>query len=226
MNQKIVTIIALGTVFVAGIVLGAEESRLKTEKDKVSYIIGTQIGIDMKHQGIEVDPDLVAKGIKDALAGQKRLLSEQQASETMAAFHKTMTAKRVELAARNRKEGDAFLTENRKKEGVISLPDGMQYKIIKAGIGKSPKITDTVVVNYRGTFIDGTEFESSYSRGEPAVFPVNGVIKGWSEALQLMKVGSTWQLFIPPQLAYGEQGSPRVGPKATLIFEVELVAIK
>ncbi len=226
MNQTIVTIIATGVIFLAGTVLGAEDLSLKTEKDKASYVIGTQIGNDMRHQGIDVDPNILARGINDALSGQKLLLNDQQVWDTMAAFQKTMAVKRAELATRNGKEGDAFLTANRKKEGVIALPDGMQYKVIKAGTGKSPRINDTVTVNYRGTFIDGTEFESSYSRGEPAVLPVNGVIRGWAEALQLMKVGAKWQLFIPPQLAYGEQGSPRVGPKATLIFEVELISIK
>jgi len=132
-----------------------------------------------------------------------------------------------QLADKNQKEGEVFLAENKKKKGVITLPSGLQYQVIKEGTGKIPKATDTVTTHYRGTLIDGTEFDSSYKRGEPASFPVNGVIKGWTEALQLMKVGSKWQLFIPSNLAYGPQGAGQaIGPNATLIFEIELLSIK
>jgi FKBP-type peptidyl-prolyl cis-trans isomerase FklB len=148
----------------------------------------------------------------------------------MTAFQKEMMAKREqagkEAGAKNKVEGEAFLAENGKKEGVVTLPDGLQYKILKEGDGAKPKATDTVTVHYRGTLISGTEFDSSYKRKEPVSFPVNGVIAGWTEALQLMKVGSKWQLFIPSTLAYGERGAgPDLGPNATLIFEVELISI-
>jgi FKBP-type peptidyl-prolyl cis-trans isomerase FklB len=149
----------------------------------------------------------------------------------MAAFQKEMMAKQQELAKRlgekNKKEGEAFLSENRKKEGIKALPSGLQYKVVKAGTGKKPKSTDTVTTHYRGTLIDGTEFDSSYRRGQPASFPVSGVIAGWTEALQLMEEGAKWQLFIPPNLAYGERGAgSQIGPNATLIFEIELISIQ
>jgi FKBP-type peptidyl-prolyl cis-trans isomerase FklB len=149
----------------------------------------------------------------------------------MAAFQKEMMAKQQELAKRlgekNKKEGEAFLSENRKKEGIKALPSGLQYKVVKAGTGKKPKSTDTVTTHYRGTLIDGTEFDSSYRRGQPASFPVSGVIPGWTEALQLMEEGAKWQLFIPPNLAYGERGAgSQIGPNATLIFEIELISIQ
>jgi FKBP-type peptidyl-prolyl cis-trans isomerase FklB len=149
----------------------------------------------------------------------------------MAAFQKEMMAKQQELAKKlgekNKKEGEAFLSENRKKEGIKALPSGLQYKVVKAGTGKKPKSTDTVTTHYRGTLIDGTEFDSSYRRGQPASFPVSGVIAGWTEALQLMEEGAKWQLFIPPNLAYGERGAgSQIGPNATLIFEIELISIQ
>ena len=146
----------------------------------------------------------------------------------MMAFQKEVMAKQAEVAKKNKTEGDAFLAENKKKEGVKTLPSGLQYKVIKAGTGKKPKMNDTVTVNYRGTLIDGTEFDNSYKRGQPATFQVNGVIPGWTEALQLMEQGAKWQLFIPSNLAYGERGAPggQIGPNATLIFEIELISIQ
>jgi FKBP-type peptidyl-prolyl cis-trans isomerase len=158
------------------------------------------------------------------------LIGDQEAKEIIAAYQKERAGKMAEekkkLGEKNKVEGTAFLTENKKKEGVKTLPSGLQYKVIKEGTGKTPKATDTVVTQYKGTLIDGKEFDSSYKRGEPATFPVNGVIRGWTEALQLMKEGSTWQLVVPPELAYGEQGAGPIGPNATLIFEVELVSVK
>ena len=149
----------------------------------------------------------------------------------MTAFQKEMMAKHAEvmntLGEKNKKEGEVFLAENKKKEGVTTLPSGLQYKVIKAGTGKKPKSTDTVTVNYRGTLIDGTEFDSSYRRGEPASFGVSGVIPGWTEAMQLMQEGAKWQVVVPPNLAYGEKGAgPNIGPNATLIFEIELISIQ
>ncbi|MBI3753937.1 MAG: FKBP-type peptidyl-prolyl cis-trans isomerase [Deltaproteobacteria bacterium] len=203
---------------------------LKSEKDKVSYSIGLNIGNNFKSQSVDINPDILAKGIKDALSGSKPLMTEKEIQETMTAFQKEMAAKQAErikvAAEKNKKEGETFLAENKKKEGVKTTASGLQYKVVKSGSGPKPKATDTVTVNYRGTLIDGTEFDSSYKRGEPASFPLNGIIPGWTEALQLMPVGSKWQLFIPSNLAYGERGAGReIGPDKTLIFEVELLSI-
>jgi FKBP-type peptidyl-prolyl cis-trans isomerase FklB len=212
--------------------VSAEENLvLKNEKDKVSYIIGTEIGKNFKKQSIDIDPDVLTRGIKDAISGGKPLLTEQEVQETMATFQKEMMAKQEDLTKKlgekNKKEGEVFLSENKKKEGVKTLPSGLQYKVIKGGTGKKPKINDTVTTHYRGTLIDGTEFDSSYRRGQPVSFPVSGVIPGWTEALQLMEEGAKWQLFIPPNLAYGERGTGRdIGPNATLIFEIELISIQ
>lgn len=207
-----------------------DKTALKNEKDKVSYSIGTQIGNNFKNQSMDVDVDLLAKGIKDALSGGKLLMTEKEIKETITALQKDMMAKQAErmkvVAEKNRKEGEAFLADNKKKEGVKTTPSGLQYKVIKDGNGPTPKMVDTVTVNYRGTLINGTEFDSSYKREEPATFPVNSVIPGWTEAMQMMKVGSKWHLFVPANLAYGEQGAgPQIGPNSTLIFEVELTAI-
>ena len=174
---------------------------------------------------------MLAKGLKDSYGGGKTLLTEDQARQAIEDFQKTLMAKKAEtmqkLSEKNKADGEKFLAENAKKEGVKSLPSGLQYKEITPGKGKSPKATDTVTTHYKGTLIDGTEFDSSYKRGEPATFPVSGVISGWTEALQLMKEGAKWQLFIPPNLAYGEKGAGRdIGPNATLIFEVELISVK
>ena len=202
---------------------------LKDQKDKVSYSIGLQIGGTIKAQGLDVNPDLLALAIKDTLAGGKTLLTEQEAGEVMQKLQTEMmakeTAKATEGGAKNRKEGVAFLAANAKKEGVKTLPSGLQYKILKAGTGKIPKATDTVTTHYRGTFLDGKEFDSSYKRNEPASFPVSGVIAGWTEALKLMPVGSKWQLFIPSELAYGDQGQRGIPPASTLLFDIELLSI-
>ena len=209
---------------------------LKDQKDKVSYSIGLQIGGTIKAQGLDVNPDLLALAIKDTLAGGKTLLTEQEAGEVMQKLQTEMmakgaakaaaeTAKAAESAPKNRKDGVTFLAANAKKEGVKTLPSGLQYKILKAGTGKIPKATDTVTTHYRGTFLDGKEFDSSYKRNEPASFPVGGVIAGWTEALKLMPVGSKWQLFIPSDLAYGDQGQRGIPPASTLLFDIELLSI-
>ncbi len=211
---------------------GAEEKpALKDQNDKVSYSIGMDIGNNLKKQSIDIDPDILAQGIKDTFSGGKTLLTEQEFRDTLTAFQIELRAKQIErtkeLADKNKKEGEAFFAENKKKDGLMTLPSGLQYKIIKEGTGETPKLEDTVTVNYRGTLIDGTEFDSSYRRGQPATFSVKGVIAGWTEALQLMKVGSKWQLFVPSNLAYGERGAGRdIGPNATLIFDIELISIK
>jgi FKBP-type peptidyl-prolyl cis-trans isomerase len=205
---------------------------LTTSKEKASYAIGMNWGTGLHRQSIDVDSAALIQGMKDALAGGKTLLTEDEARAALMQLQKEMQEKQQAKAAQegegNKKEGDAYLAANKTKEGVVTLPSGLQYKILTPGTGPKPTATDSVVCNYKGTLINGTEFDSSYKRGEPATFPVTGVIKGWTEALQLMPVGSKWQLFIPPDLAYGPRGTPGgpIGPNATLIFEVELVSIK
>lgn len=225
----------LGIALLSGQAMAGEKVSLKTQKDRVSYSIGQSIGNnvknDLKSQSIDVNPDALAAGIRDAVAGSRARMTEKEMQETLAIFQQESMAKQMEMmkksGGKNKKEGDAFLAANKKKTGVKTLASGLQYKVEKEGTGRKPKATDTVTVNYKGTLIDGTEFDSSYKHGQPATFPVNGVIAGWTEALQLMKVGSKWQLFIPSNLAYGEQGSPpSIGSNSTLIFEVELLSIK
>jgi len=203
---------------------------LKTDKDKESYAMGMNLGLGLHRQGMTLDSALVARGMKDAMTGGKTALTEDEARAVIQKLQgdvrQKMEAKAKEEGAANRKEGEDFLTANKTKEGVVALPSGLQYKILTAGTGPKPATTDTVTCNYRGTLISGKEFDSSYKRGQPASFPVSGVIKGWTEALQLMPVGSKWQLFIPPDLAYGDRGAGQdIGPGETLIFEVELLSI-
>jgi FKBP-type peptidyl-prolyl cis-trans isomerase len=210
---------------------GQNNSTLTTQKDKVSYAIGMNIGTNLHRQSVDVDPKVLLQGLEDSLSGGKTLLSEDEAKATLMQFQTEMRQKQQEkmqqAGATNKKEGDAFLAANKTKEGVVTLPSGLQYKILTAGTGPKPTTSDSVACNYRGTLIDGKEFDSSYKRGQPATFPVAGVIKGWTEALQLMPVGSKWQLFVPSDLAYAERGSgPDIGPNATLIFEVELLSIQ
>src|SRR5213592_1004518 len=200
--------------------------QLKDQKDKVSYSIGMQIGFNLGRQKVDVNPDILAAGIKDAISGKPQLTPDQ-VKDIMAQFEKDMEQKQKEVGEKNKTEGAKYLEENKKKAGVKTTASGLQYKVVKDGTGAQPKATDMVTVNYRGTLVDGTEFDSSYKRGQPATFPVNGVIKGWTEALQLMKVGSKYQVVVPSSLAYGERSvSPEIGPNATLIFEVELLDAK
>jgi FKBP-type peptidyl-prolyl cis-trans isomerase FklB len=206
-------------------------TELKTAKDKFSYALGMSLGANMHKQSVEVDADILAQGLKAALAGGKTLMTEDEAKTAIMEVQNDLRKKQVEkmqaLGEANKKEGDAFLAANKGKEGVVTLPSGLQYKILKEGTGAKPTANDTVVCNYRGTLINGTEFDSSAKHGQPATFPVSGVIKGWTEALQLMPVGSKWQLFIPSSLAYAERGAGGdIGPNATLIFEVELLSIQ
>jgi FKBP-type peptidyl-prolyl cis-trans isomerase FklB len=204
---------------------------LKTEKDKNSYAFGMNIGRGLRQNSVDIDPAILMRGIKDVLAGGKTLLTDEQAQTTLTAIQNSLRKKQQDMRQQagdtNKKEGDAFLAENKTKDGVITLPSGLQYKIVKAGDGPKPAAADSVVCNYRGTLINGTEFDSSYKRGQPATFPVGQVIKGWTEALQLMPVGSKWELYIPSDLAYGDRGAgANIGPNATLIFEVELLSIQ
>ncbi len=208
----------------------AADPQLKDQKDKVSYSIGLDIGSTLKRQLIDVNPDLVHKGMQDGMSGGKPLMTDEESKETMATFQKEMMAKQAAVkkasGEKNAAEGKKFLEANKSKEGVKTTASGLQYKVVKEGSGPSPKETETVKVNYKGTTIDGTEFDSSYKRGQPAEFPVNRVIKGWTEALQLMKVGSKYQLFVPAELAYGERGAGSdIGPNAMLMFDVELLGI-
>lgn len=210
---------------------GQSAPTLTSKKEKVSYAIGMSLGTNLHRQSVEVDPKILQQGIEDGLAGGKTLLSEDEARATLTEFQSEMRQKQQEKMQQageaNKKEGEAFLAANKTKDGVVTLPSGLQYKIMTVGAGPKPTAGDSVVCNYRGTLIDGKEFDSSYKRGQPARFPVSGVIKGWTEALQLMPVGSKWQLFVPPDLAYAERGSgPDIGPNATLIFEVELLSIQ
>jgi FKBP-type peptidyl-prolyl cis-trans isomerase FklB len=224
--------VVFGLVMVTNTVLAAETSELKTPKEKVSYAIGMEMGNSLKKNGVDVNPDLLTKAIKDVLTGQKTQLTDQEAGSMLTDLQKEMQGKRQEsmkvLGEKNKTEGEAFLAENMKKEGVKSLPSGLQYKVITEGKGKSPSATDTVTVQYTGRLVDGTEFDSSYKRGQAATFALNGVIKGWTEALQLMKEGSKWQIYLPSNLAYGETGTAGgpIGPNAALIFDVELVSLQ
>lgn len=203
---------------------------LKTEKEKQSYAMGMNLGIGLHKQGLTLDPALVARGLRDSMNGGKTAMTEDEAHSALQQFQTEVRAKMQATAqaqgATNRKTGQEFLEANKSKPGVITLPSGLEYKILKEGDGPKPTASDTVTCNYRGTLIDGKEFDSSYKRGKPASFPVSGVIKGWTEALQLMPVGSTWELFIPADLAYGDRGAgPDIGPGDTLIFQVELLSI-
>jgi FKBP-type peptidyl-prolyl cis-trans isomerase len=204
---------------------------LKTDKDKVSYALGMNLGANLKRDSVDIDPTIFLRALKDTVGGGKTLLTESEARAALTQLQTAIRGKQMEkmkfAGEANKKEGDSFLAANKTKEGIITLPSGLEYKVLTQGTGPKPAATDTVVCNYRGTLVNGTEFDSSYKRGQPATFPVNGVIKGWTEALQLMPVGSKWQLFLPAELAYGERGpSPEIGPNATLIFEVELLSIQ
>lgn len=220
-----------GIGLLAGTVCAQDASVLKTPKDRISYALGMDFGNQLKTTAVEVDPEIFVQGLKAMLAGSKTLLTEDEARTLITNLQSDVVKKQAENAKiqgdKNKKDGEAFLAANKTKEGVVTLESGLQYKILKAGDGKKPTADDTVVCHYRGTFVDGTEFESSIKRNQPATFPVKGVIKGWTEALQLMPVGSKWQLFVPYNLAYGENGRPPViGPNALLIFEVELISIQ
>jgi FKBP-type peptidyl-prolyl cis-trans isomerase FklB len=229
MSGKLFAFLAVG--FLAANVSAQEAPALKTQKEKLSYSIGVDVAKNFAKMGMDLDIDVFIRGLKDGFSGKKPLMTDDEMHATMTAFQNDQMKKQPQgkqtAAEENKKVGEAFLAENKKKEGVVALPSGLQYKILKAGKGKKPTNADTVECHYRGTLIDGTEFDSSYRRGQPASFPVGGVIAGWTEALKLMPLGSKWQLFVPSQLAYKERGAGSdIGPNATLIFEVELLGIK
>jgi FKBP-type peptidyl-prolyl cis-trans isomerase FklB len=208
------------------------ESPFKTSREKASYALGMNLGESLHRQSVDLDPAIFEQGLKDAMSGSKTLMTEEEARAALMQFQNEVRAQQAEKAKQagevNKKEGEAFLAANKTKPGVVVLPSGLQYKILTEGKGPKPTTSDSVVCNYRGTLVNGTEFDSSYKRGQPATFPVTGVIKGWTEALQLMPVGSKWQLFVPSELAYGDRGTPggEIGPNSTLIFEVELLSIQ
>jgi FKBP-type peptidyl-prolyl cis-trans isomerase FklB len=208
----------------------AAGAALTTDKQKQSYALGMNIARGLTRQKLDVDPAIVSRGLRDTMSGGKTLLTDAEAqaalTQLQAAAQANQDAEMKKMGDANMKEGQEFLAANKAKDGVVTLPSGLQYKILTAGTGPKPAVTDTVVCNYRGTFINGTEFDSSYKRNQPATFPLNGVIKGWTEALQLMPVGSKWQLVIPSDLAYGPSGRGPIPPNATLIFEVELLSIQ
>ena len=204
---------------------------LTTQKDKVSYAIGMNLGQGMKKDSLEIDPNILTQGLKDAMTGGKLLMTDEEAKTVLTDLRNEMIKKQQTQAQKvgdaNKQAGQQFLAANKTKEGVVTLPSGLQYKILKEGTGPKPTATDTVVCNYRGTLIDGTEFDSSYKGGKPATFPVGQVIKGWTEALQLMPVGSKWQVFVPSDLAYGERSpGAEIGPNSTLVFEIDLLSIQ
>jgi FKBP-type peptidyl-prolyl cis-trans isomerase FklB len=226
-GMKLIIMFVLTIFLPFGVSLAGEKPVLKEEKDRVSYSVGYQIGGDLEKQRMDIDPDALLKGIEDALAEAEPKLSLEEMRATLLEMKKKILAEQRQqkqaTAEKYRGEGREFLAENAKKEGVITLPSGLQYKILREGTGKKPGPTDKVTIHYRGTLIEGTEFGSSYRKGEPATFYVNGVIQGLTEALQLMKEGAKWQLFIPADLAYGERGP--VGERA-VIYDVELISVE
>jgi FKBP-type peptidyl-prolyl cis-trans isomerase FklB len=228
--MKYILSITLSIAFLFTLCFGAENIELKDQKDKESYSLGYRFGQNLKSQGLSINVEVYSSGIRDGLEGSKPLLSQEEINKIVLELQARAIAARQkelkEIAEKNLSQGRAFLEENGKKEGVKTLPSGLQYKVLKEGSGKMPKVTDEVMAHYKGTLTDGTEFDSSGKRGAPATFHVDRVIPGWKEALQLMKEGSKWQLFIPPQLGYGEHGAGPIPPNSTLIFEVELLGVK
>lgn len=222
-NKGFMAVIIIGVFVFAMQALAEEKSPPKDKKEKTSYAIGANLGQDMKRYSIDIDADMVAQGIKDAFAGKVKLSDE----EIRTTFTDLNNERLKNLSEKNKKEGEEFLSKNAKASGIVKLPSGLQYKVLKEGTGKIPKATDTVVVHYKGTLIDGTEFDSSTKRNQPLEIKTNAVIPGWTEILQKMKTGSKYTVFIPSHLAYGERGNgPLIGPNAALVFEIELLLVK
>ena len=229
--MKRMAIIFLGLTLISNLCWAADSLDLEDDKIRTSYSVGYQVGGDFIRQGMDINPEVLIKGVQDALSGTEPVMSAQEMRQTLVDLNKKVLAlqkeKEMALAETNSAEGKAFLDENGKKDSIKTLPSGLQYEIIKGGTGAPPKVTDTVTVHYRGTLIDGTEFDSSYKRNAPATFRLDRVIKGWTEGLQLMQPGAKLLFFIPPDLAYGERGAGgTIGPNSTLIFEVELLAVE
>jgi FKBP-type peptidyl-prolyl cis-trans isomerase FklB len=228
MKKALLALACLGLL--APTACAQEKAPVKSEQHKISYSLGYNIGRDFSQKQLDIDPEVLMRGMKDALSGNTTALSEEEMRQAMMDLQKNIMAQQQQqvqqLAETNEQAGKAFLAENRQKEGVKTTMSGLQYKVISKGTGKKPGPNDKVTVHYRGRLLDGTEFDSSYKRDKPATFPVGGVIPGWTEGLQLMKEGAKWQLFIPAKLAYGEKGAgPMIGPNATLIFDVELISV-
>lgn len=210
---------------------GAQDAPVpQSQKEKVSYGIGMDIAKGFKQRGLDLDAEMISRGLRDGFTGAKALMTEEEIIAVLTAYQKELQQKAAEaaiaLADKNKKEGDAFLAANKTKEGVITLASGLQYRILQAGTGKLPTEADTVDVHYQGSLLNGTVFDSSIKRGQPETIPVKGVILGWQEALKLMPVGSKWQLFIPSELGYGLETNGSIGPNSVLLFDVELLAIK
>jgi FKBP-type peptidyl-prolyl cis-trans isomerase FklB len=226
----ILSIVVLTFTFTANI-SAKQKTKLVSEKEKISYSIGLSIGNNFKQQKIEIEMDSLAQGIEDALTGAKQKMTPEEIRQTMEAFRRQMQARsesnRQAASSGNQVKGEKFLAQNKKRKNVVTLASGLQYEVVKKGSGKRPGLTDTVVTHYKGMLIGGKVFDSSYKRGQPAEFPVNGVIKGWTEALQLMQQGAKWKLYIPADLAYGSRGAGNaIGPNEALIFEIELLEVK
>ncbi len=232
--MKLEALLAAGISVCCVTAYAAQDSGSKTfnsEVDKISYTIGADMGVNFKNNDVAVNPEQVKQGLQAALEGKSLKLNRNEMDQTLLTFQKQLEAKHLEklqqLGNKNKQDGDAFLKTNKAKPGVVALEDGLQYKVINPGTGESPKSSSTVTVDYEGRFIDGKVFDSSYQRGKPATFPLSQVIQGWQEALQLMKPGASWEIYVPPHLAYGEQGIGGViGPNQTLIFKVDLHTIK
>lgn len=222
-----INVIATTAALLAVNISYAAAAELKTDKDKLSYTLGVQVGQQYKTNGIEINTEVFTQAVNDTLSGKKPQLSREQMIEAIQKLQQEQVNRMKKIAGDNLKKGRDFLAKNKGKKGIVTLQSGVQYQILKKGSGKRPTADNSVVAHYRGTLIDGTEFDSSIARGKPATFPVSGVIKGWQEILQLMPVGSKWKVFIPAELAYGERGAgPNIGPNETLIFEIELIDIK
>jgi FKBP-type peptidyl-prolyl cis-trans isomerase FklB len=219
---------AIAALSVLSLTVSAADSKYKTQKERLSYAVGVQLGSSLKQQGItDIDAKVVGQAISDVMSGAKLKVSQQDMQAAVNTFQQEMVSKRQAAAKKEKAAGDAFRAKNKKRKGVKELPNGIQYEVLKAGKGAKPKVTDTVTVHYHGTLIDGKVFDSSVKRGSPATFPLNGVIKGWQEVLPLMETGAKWKVVIPPELAYGERGTgSAIGPNATLVFEIELLEIK
>ncbi|MFZ0254145.1 MAG: FKBP-type peptidyl-prolyl cis-trans isomerase [Gammaproteobacteria bacterium] len=229
-NRRIVAplfLVGLGLAY--AVAVAGETPEIKDKKDQVSYSVGYQVGGDLKNQGIDFDPEVLIKGIQDALWGTAPVMTDDAMHSTLVTLKQELVAKQEakekQTAEENARQGEAFLAENAKRKGITVLPSGLQYQVLVKGSGPKPKATDTVTVHYRGTLIDGTEFDSSFKRNEPTKLQLDRVIAGWSEALQLMSEGAKWKLFVPAQLAYGERGVGPIPANSTLIFDVELIAV-
>jgi len=228
--MKLALVILLNTILLSGVASAGENPDLEAKKGKLSYSVGYQVGGDFVRQGQDINPEVLLKGIQDAMAGNDPRMSKKEMRTTLTNLQKSVAEaqkqKMLDRAEKNLSAGKAFLQENAKKEGIRTLPSGLQYKMIKQGTGKTPGENDTVTVHYTGTFINGAEFDSSYKRKKPATFPVNGVIDGWTEALLMMQEGSKWMLYIPPELAYSDKRAGSIEPNSTLIFDVELISVQ